>query len=639
MRATSAWAALLLCALAVAAYSNALGNPFVFDDGVAIERNLRIRTLWPPWIMLSPPRDTPVAGRPVVNATFALGYAAGGLDPRGHRVVNLALHTACAWLLFAVLRRTLRARRAATPDAVAIAAAAVWVVHPLASEVVDYVSQRSESLMALCTLLVLLGVARAAGATGARERRVACVLAFVACALGMATKEAMVASPILAFLYDAVYCAGSAREAWRRRRALHVSLAASWLVLLALHMSTPRGLSVGFGHGVTPATYLAHQMLMLTTYLSLVLWPHPLVLDYGWPLPIVWRDVLAETAIVALWILGAALVFWRRPAAGFPLVAGLLVLAPSSSFVPIATEVGAERRFYLPLAGLIALAAACAGAWLARAPRARVARGVAAAATALLVALLLLVTRARNEDYASEERIWRGAVAVRPGQPRPLLALAQTLREQGRPDEALPLVQAALRAWPSYVQAELQHALLAEDRGDLTDAELHLRRALALDPDDGETRSNLGELLARSGRVALAIALWQQALARDPGLAYAANNLAWLRATHPDPRLRDGGEAVALAERAVRGTVGMDAGVLDTLGAAYAENGRFEDAVAAADRALHRARADGDDRLAAANAERRAAYQQDLPVRVDPGAPAPAALLRPREVSSGGSGT
>lgn len=612
---SGAGAALLLAGLAALAYANALDAPFVFDDGVAIERNLRIRTLRPS-VVLSPPRDTPVAGRPVVNATLALNHALGGLDPRGYRVANLAIHVACAWLLFALLRRSLRARDIPSPDAVALAAASVFVVHPLASECVDYVTQRSETLMALCLLLVLLGVARAAEAATARERRNAAVLAVAACALGMGTKESMAVAPLVAPLYDAACWSGSLREAWRRRRGLYVALAATWLLLAALHVDAPRGLSVGFGHGVTPATYLAQQMPMLTTYLARAVWPHPLVLDYGWPLPLAFREVLPETALVLLWIALAAWLWWRRPALGFPLVAGLLVLAPSSSFVPIATEVGAERRFYLPLAGLIACAAACAGVWLGSAPRG--VRRAAVAVTALVVAALIGVTRARNEDYASPETLWRSVVAARPGQPRALLSLGQVLREQGRPDEAEPWIRAALELHPSYALAEVQLAGLAEERGDVAGAERHLRRALALDPQDGEIRTNLGELLARSGRVEQAIVQWREALSRDPALGYAANNLAWVLATHPDAALRDGDEALALARVAVRATLGLDAGVLDTLAAALAETGDFAGALEAALRAQERAEADGDAELAGAIAARRAEYEQGRPIRLPP---------------------
>lgn len=628
----AAGAALLLGALAALAYANALDAPFVFDDGVAIEHNLRIRTLRPA-VVLSPPRDTPVAGRPVVNASFALSYAAGGLDPRGYRAANVALHAACAWLLFLLLRGALRARGAASAGGVALAAAALFVAHPLASECVVYVTQRSELLMALFTLLTLLGVARAARGASAGARRGGALLAVCACALGMATKESMAAAPILALLFDAAYCAGSLREAWRRRRALHASLAATWLVLLALHASAPRGLSVGFGHGVTPSTYLAHQMQMLTTYLARALWPHPLVLDYGWPSALAWREVLPQTAVVVLWAAVAALAYWRRPALGFPLLAGLLVLAPSSSIVPIATEVGAERRFYLPLAGLAALAAAGVGVLCVRARDPRAARRAALAATAVLVAALVAATRARNADYASQERIWRSVLAARPAQPRALVSLAQVLREQGRAAEAEALIREALQLWPSYARAEVQLAKLAEERGDLDAARAHLQRALALDPSDGEIRTNLGELLARSGRHAEAVAEWEAALARDPELAYAANNLAWLRATHADPRLRDGAAAVALALRAERATLGMDAGVLDTLAAAYAEAGRFDDALEASARAQARAEADGDGELARAIAARRAGYREGRPLRL----PEPPSRSGAADVSSGGS--
>jgi tetratricopeptide (TPR) repeat protein len=613
-------AALLLALVAALAYSNALGNPFVFDDGVAIEHNLRIRSLRPE-IALSPPRDTPVAGRPVVNASFALNYAAGGLDPRGYRAANVALHVACAWLVFWLLRDALRARGAASPDGVALAGAAVFAAHPLASECIDYVTQRSELLLALFLLAVLAGVALCARGQTPRARRAGAILAVNACALGMATKESMAVAPVVALLYDAAFHAGSLRRALQSRRSLYAGLAASWLILAALHASAPRGLSVGFDTGVTPSTYLAHQMQMLATYLARAVWPHPLVLDYGWPLPISWREVWPDAVLVALWVALAIAAWAWRPAVGFSLLAGLLVLAPSSSFVPIATEVGAERRFYLPLAGLCALSAVGVGALCARSRDPRAARRAALAATAVLVAVLVAATRARNRDYESAERIWRSVLAARPAQPRALLSLSQALREQGRAEEAESLAQDALRAWPSYTLAEAQLAGLAEERGDLAAAVAHLQRALALEPHAGELRTNLGLLFARSGRLDDAVAAWEAALAEDPDLAYANNNLAWLRATHPDPRWRNGISAVWLALHAVQATAGLDAGVLDTLAAAFAEAGRFDLAQETADRAQARAEADGDAKLAQEIAARRAGYAEGQPFRTELGPP------------------
>jgi tetratricopeptide (TPR) repeat protein len=613
--------AALLCAVALVSYANALDAPFHFDDALSIERNFSIRA-WPPWPALSPPRDTPVAGRPLVNLSFALDHARGGLEPRVYRSTNLALHALCGWLFFALARRSLHAQGAPAATGVALAAAALWLAHPLNSECVDYPTQRSESLATLWILLALLGVERAARAASAGARRAAVAASWLAAALGMATKESVAILPVVALLYDAAVHAGSLRQALRRRGVLHAGLFASWVLFFWLHGSAPRGESVGLGLGVGPVTWLWNQQRMLATYLARALWPHPLVLDYGWPLPLGFADVWRESLVVMLWAGVALALWWRRPALGFPLVAGLVALAPSSSVVPIVTEVGAERRMYLPLAGMLLLACALARALFARvAPSARAASAAGVALACALGLLLVGATRERNRDYASAERLWRSVLDARPDQPRALLNLGAALRAQGRADEADGYFRAALRAHPPYARAEVQLALLALDRGDAAEAEARLARALALEPRDGDVATRLGELWARGGRSREALALWRQAYARDPQLAYAANNIAWLLATHPDASLRDGAQALGLALRAVALSAGEDAGVLDTLAAAYAESGRFDLAVGAARRALSGAQ--GEPELAAAIAEHLAGYEAGRPWREDPAAPGP----------------
>src|SRR5512138_501918 len=154
--------AVLLLA-AVAAYFNAIGSPFVWDDDPAIVTNQSIRGSLAD--ALVPPLETPVAGRPVVNVSLAVNYGIGGLEPAGYRVWNLAIHLASALLLYAIVSRTLGARRVfrdrVYSDGVALVAALVWMVHPLLSETVDYVTQRSESMMGLFFLLTLYAAIRA----------------------------------------------------------------------------------------------------------------------------------------------------------------------------------------------------------------------------------------------------------------------------------------------------------------------------------------------------------------------------------------------------------------------------------------------------------------------------------------------
>src|SRR5215472_2203667 len=192
------------------AYANALRTPFIYDDSAAVVSNEHIRTLAMPDALFAA-RENPAAGRPVVNYSLALNYAAGGLDPFGYHLVNVALHLLCGVVLFLVARRTFASQN------IAFAIALLWIVHPLNSEVVDYVTERSESLMALFFLLTLYCSIRALarGSTssprpktrgravrpepGARAWTIGAVSA---CALGMCCKETMVVAPLVVVLYD-----------------------------------------------------------------------------------------------------------------------------------------------------------------------------------------------------------------------------------------------------------------------------------------------------------------------------------------------------------------------------------------------------------------------------------------------------
>src|SRR5439155_17515521 len=90
----------------VLAYSNALSGPFIFDDQLSIIENLQIRQWWRLGTVLFPEREPPTAGRPLVNVSFAINYALGGLNVIGYHVLNVALHVLCALLIFGIVRRT-----------------------------------------------------------------------------------------------------------------------------------------------------------------------------------------------------------------------------------------------------------------------------------------------------------------------------------------------------------------------------------------------------------------------------------------------------------------------------------------------------------------------------------------------------
>src|SRR5713101_2931613 len=198
----------VLVALGVAAYANSFRGAFLLDDLLRISESARIRNLSSPWQV--------VAGtsRPFLYLSLAVNWSLGALDVRGYHAVNLAVHLLAGLALFGIVRRMLesarlKARYGSAAPWLALAVAAIWLVHPLQTGAVTYVIQRGESLMGLCYLLTLYCGIR--GSQSPAPQRWF-VLAIGACALGMASKEVMVTAPLMMLLYDRVFLSTSFGE-------------------------------------------------------------------------------------------------------------------------------------------------------------------------------------------------------------------------------------------------------------------------------------------------------------------------------------------------------------------------------------------------------------------------------------------
>lgn len=217
--------AVLIAMAAVAAYLNTLSAPFVFDDIPNIVENPTIRSLWPVWGPLLPPgAGHAVSGRPVVNLTLALNYALGGTDVRGYHGFNLLIHLAAALALFGTVRRTLGLAWApgwlrGSAQSLGFATALLWTVHPLQTEAVTCLIQRTESLAGLIYLVTLYCFIRGCEPGAAAPRRWL-GLSLAACWVGVATKEILATAPLLLLLYDRAFLAGTLRGAWRQRRRI-----------------------------------------------------------------------------------------------------------------------------------------------------------------------------------------------------------------------------------------------------------------------------------------------------------------------------------------------------------------------------------------------------------------------------------
>ncbi|HVU36414.1 MAG TPA: tetratricopeptide repeat protein [Opitutaceae bacterium] len=502
----------------LAAYANSFPGSFFFDDFDGVVFNASIRHLHHLGQVLWPPVAAGIGGRPFANLTMALNYGFGGLNAGQFHAVNLAIHITGAILLFGLVRRTLRReplreRFADASSLVAFTVAAFWALQPVQTNVVDYVSQRTEGLMAALYLLTLYAFARSADD---RSRGWA-VVSVVACLLGMATKEDMATAPVLVLLYDRTFVSGSFGESLRRHRFTYVGLAATWLLLgeLVYHSQlSARG--VGFGLGVSWHEYAVTECRTVVRYLQRSFWPSPLIFDYGPKYIKTFADAWPGVAILAALVAVTGVTLWRRPVVGFSLAAFFVLLAPSSSVVPVAEQPCAENRLYLPLAACAVLLGAAAyraiGRW---AFAALVAAGIA----------LGVATFARNPAFQSETAIWWDTVAKNPNNERAENNLGNSLLKHGHTQLAAPYFNVALRLSPTYADAHNNRGVTLLREGHAAEAVPEFLAAISDKPNFRDAQYNLGEAYIELGRSADAVKALEIDVKLDPDNPKAHNNL------------------------------------------------------------------------------------------------------------------
>lgn len=510
----------LIVVAALSAWHNSYSGPFVLDDISAIVDNPSIRQLQRIWEVFAPQHPgTTVSGRPIVNFTLATNYALSGTEVWSYHALNLLIHILAGLVLFGIVRRTLRMpvlreRFGGSAVPLALAAALLWMLHPLQTAAVTYVIQRAESLMGLFYLLTLYGLIR--GSESPRPARWH-LAALAACLVGMACKEVMVSAPLIVFLYDRTFVAGSFLQAFRRRKLLYAGLASTWALLAMLVVSAAgRSGTVGFGSSMAWWSYALTQCKAVVHYLRLAFWPYPLVFDYGMVSVKSFLPVAPQAGLLAVLLAGTGIALRRRPVLGFLGAWFFLILAPSSTIVPVVTETMAEHRIYLSLASLVVLVAA--GVFRLLGPR----------STPVFAALAIglgWATVQRNADYRSELTLWSDTVNKWPDNARAHGNLGLSWLNQGSRDEAMRCFSNALQLQPSYALAHYNLGIALVESGRPAEAIGHFEEALRLDRELVDARVNLGNALVQIGRAADAIGHYETALRLDPGSADVHVNL------------------------------------------------------------------------------------------------------------------
>jgi protein O-mannosyl-transferase len=586
-RPFASWVAILLIAAStLLCYANSFTAPFIFDDVPTIVDNPAIRHLGTALSANASAESggLTLSGRPVVALSLALNYAISGNAVWSYHALNIGIHLAAALTLFGLVRITLtrsvlRKRFGPSATPLAFAIALLWAVHPLQTESVTYIVQRAESMMALFYLLALYAFARGAelvaaqgsaasvvaGQLSSRASRGWLAMSVFTTVLGMATKEVMVTAPVVVFLYDRTFFAGSFRTAWRERKLFYGALAATWLFLAYFIVSTGgnRGGTVGFNVGVTPWAYAATQFEALVRYVQLSLWPHALVFEYG----TFWVSRVTEVlpyALILLPLLALTLLALRRCSpVGFAGALAFAVLAPTS-LTPGTIQMIVEHRMYLSLAPVVAvlvmLVFRCLGPsarWL----------------LPLVVAVGVVVTANRNRDYRSELTLWTKTVAERPHNAIALANLGMAYFHAGDIATALEIDQRALRENPTNVEAHYNSGIIYAKLGRMDEAIAEYQRAISLRPKLAAAHNNLGNALAACGRTSDALAEYAEASRLDPYFAEPQNNIGNV--------LLQSGRPVEATER-FEAALRLRADYAEArynLGNAYAQQDRMQDAI------------------------------------------------------------
>jgi len=572
---------LLLAAAVLLVYSNSFRGPFLYDDYGDVLDNPSIRHLWPLKDVFYI-QGRGFLTRPVANLTFALNHATGGLNPYHFHLTNLGIHLCAALAFLGALRRalllpSLRERFSGSGSTLALVAAALWALHPLLTESVAYITQRYESLMGLFVLLTFYCAIRMAQSL---RPRVWAALGSLACLLALGSKEVAVSLPALVLLFDRTFMAGSFREAWRVRRGLYLGFLVAWAGFAYLQLHAMPRTFAGFGLTTPWWRYALTQPGVVLHYLRLAVWPHPLNFDYFWPVAKTWGQMGPSLAIIGLLVGWTALGLFRGSRLAFLAAFFFLILAPTSSVMPI-LDLAVEHRMYLPLVPVV-VGFVFAGHHLVAEGRLK---RFAGAPWVRLAAILLIagtlsafgtLTYLRNEDYQNSLDLWRDTVTKSPNNPRARHNYAYNLAEEGYNAEAISQFTRSIELAPGVALFHDNFGVFLGKIGRFPEALEHLRAAVRLEPDNFRHIANLGVVHRQKGSLDNAIVCFETAIQVDPRASAPYSGLASAMLAKKEPRRAQEliGKAIALepnksGPRYLLGLVQLELGDLPAARAAF----------------------------------------------------------------------
>lgn len=634
-------ALIFLCAFA--AYWPILNGQFIWDDPLLVEKNPLVThtlSLGSVWFHTDFPLSV---------VAFWLQWLVWGKSAAGYHIVNVLLHAVNAILIWRVLVR-LKVQGAWL-------AGMIFAVHPVCAASVAWISEFKNTFSLPFFLLSIWFYLRQRQHTGIPEHPspnthhgwyMLSLLAFV---VALLAKTSTVMLPVV--LLGCLWWQDGRITSQEWLRTVPFFALALAFGLMSMWFQTHQTFTTGRVQTENFLGRLAEAGMAIWFYLEKAVFPLNLNLIYPrWQIdaskPLNYLPFLLVCGVfVVLWPFRRG---WGRPMLfgfGYFVVTLFPVLGFFDMYFLSISRVS-DHFQYLPVIGIVALAAAAAIDWGASLMKVN---GGKLLITATVVVALAFLTVQRAKVMATDESVWRDTLAKNPAAWTAHNNLGCILAEQNKIDEAVTHFVTSLRYNPQNAQAHCNLGKALTLKHKFADAESELRRAVALKPQEAEfhrslayafcaegkvneglaelrqaadldkttaTRLELANMLHQLGKEREAITEFRDILQSQPQSVEVLNNLAWILATSADDSVRNGVEAVGFAQKACERTQYKDPMPMGTLAAAYAEAGRFDQAIATAEKAANLAAATGNSRLAAINTQLVQLYRAGKPYHENP---------------------
>ncbi len=549
---------LLIAVLGFLAYGNSLQGQFLLDDSYLVTGNVHVKD----WSHVGKiftedigagAGDTYSFYRPLQTLTYMVDYSIGRLNPTVYHVTNVLWHILAAAGVFAFIYTLCGDRLLAGMTA------ALFVVHPVHTEAVSYISGRSDPLalffLMLAFVLYLRQLSRPAGLLWAGM-----VLSYTA---ALASREVAVIFPLLLLLYHFVF-----KKKIRNKEFF--SIVAVTCLYVLLRLTVLRDLLSYVSDMAPLSRRLPGFFVAVAGYVGLLTLPLDLHMEYGSRL----FSFLDPRALAGLGILAALVILFlrlrsRRPLVSFSIGWFLVGLLPVSNIFPINAYM-AEHWLYMPCVGFF-LAVALA------AKRLGTRQGTRLPGVALLLGLFafyLFLTVRQNEYWSEPLVFYTRTLRYSPDNPEMLNNLGNVYRDRGEYEKAVGLFGQAIALRSDYREAYNNLGVAYHKMGRLEDAIASFKKAMEISPDYTVAYNNLSAVYQEMGKGDEVIASYRQILDADPENLQALNNLA---VTLVNEGAYD--EAIALYEKAI--ALNPDyPGAHNNLGSVYEKTGRLDEAVA-----------------------------------------------------------